>query len=708
MSYVQLAVRQDRPIEHEAADRLERGTFVENLIRALVVDVSTADGNSERQATGYVVGLTGKWGLGKSSVLNLLERKLSSMGRVTVATFNPWLFKGRDELLSGFFDTLRTALGRSTQEEVRNLVSAVDRYWLAVDATAHATAAAIDVAGGGGKATLSWRANRKAVREAAKVRPLSPAEERLSLEKKLKATKTAVVVLIDELDRVEDDDVRAVAQLVKAVGDIRGISYLVAYDPDRVIDALGRGEHEDRRRTGELYLEKIIQHPIPLRPLFAEDARTLLTAALEDHGVDLLAPQSDPQREMLNHLVEVIETPREVKRLVGSFAVLEHIVRGEICPYDVLAYSWLLTKAPSLRNALERNIDKIVDDPTEREITNRVVERMNKVPLPTVVDVLGGLARPHEEIIKLLFPRFRKDAENGNGERLSKRRNLVRLLYLGDPPGMIKRTEIEALWNAGDRAETENQLRLLAEAGKLPAIIDRIGDLLPTLPHAGDVPFWVALARSFRPDQPWLNGPNATFQVADDAATVLYRFAMRDDEARARFKTVFTALHDDGDLLLVPWILRKHLFAHGMTKHAGHSRSDVPFSADETRDLLQAVLPRYREAIVSGIALEYVRNLEAVFVIANTRNWDDELRASLTDQLKGQAAVSTFAGLMVPPGHTADRSTFEELCDADALQTEVARVLKDDPPADAWLASSLRRLKAILSGRDPMFLDDGD
>jgi predicted KAP-like P-loop ATPase len=138
--------RQDRAIESEAADKLDRGPFVESLIRALIVDDSDDSGQLiRRRATGYVVGLTGKWGLGKSSVLNLLARKLESMNRVGVVIFNPWLFKGRDELIIGFFNALRGAMGRSRAEEARALLEAIDRYWGAIQIAANGVAALADL-----------------------------------------------------------------------------------------------------------------------------------------------------------------------------------------------------------------------------------------------------------------------------------------------------------------------------------------------------------------------------------------------------------------------------------------------------------------------------------------------------------------------------------------------------------------------------------
>jgi predicted KAP-like P-loop ATPase len=102
-----------------------------------------------------------------------------------------------------------------------------------------------------------------------------------------------VVVLIDELDRVEDEEVRAVARLVKAVGDIRGISHLVAYDPKRVVDALGRGVGEERSRSGEAYLEKLVQLVVPMRPLLDYEILALLRRTLEAQGHVVLSNDDD-------------------------------------------------------------------------------------------------------------------------------------------------------------------------------------------------------------------------------------------------------------------------------------------------------------------------------------------------------------------------------------------------------------------------------
>ena len=693
--------RQDRPITSPTADQLDLGPFVESLVRALIVsEVDGTGRTTNRRATGFTVGLTGRWGLGKSSVLHLLEARLGSMDRVIVAVFNPWLFRGRDELVSGFFNAMRTALGRSRTEEARDLLDALDRYRGAVQVAGHGIAAVVDLHGGGGLATTAWSRIRTLGRGMPKPKPRSPDDERRALEEKIARSGCAVVVLIDELDRIEDDDVRAVAQLVKAVGDIRGVSYLVAYDPDRVVDALGRGRGGDRRTSGERYLEKIIQHPIPLRPLFGEDTKALLEAALIDHGVELAAPRTESQQALFDHLVSLIETPREVKRLIGAYAVLERTVRGEICPYDVLGYCWILTKSPAVRDKVAAHIDELVNDPGDTSLIARTMRHMNKQAEPDLVGVLGEAAAGHKAILELLFPRFDKlsSATDSDGDRLSRRRNLVRLLYLGNPPGAVPRATLDRLWGSTDLVSLQLELRELMNAGKLAVALDRIDDLLPLLPDTGDTTFWVALARLFYRGSDWLSGAEPERALADDTATILYRLALRDVRQKPRVQAAIAALIADGDLVIVPWILRKLLFAHGLTSHAGPRGGEI-LSLAETRALLASELPRYREAVASGVALRRLPNVEAIFVLMNTADWGEDLRAAITGQLDTVAAIATFAGLLVPPSFVVDLATLDTLCQADVVLARVDTLIANDElPTEQWLADGIHRLRRFLTG----------
>ncbi|CAN7213407.1 KAP family NTPase [Phenylobacterium sp. LjRoot219] len=697
---------QDRPIERARDDRLDRTPFVENLARALVYDEKDDDGRFvARRATGIVVGLTGKWGSGKSSIVNLLADHLGGVEHVAVATFNPWLFQGRDELFAAFFDELRDALGRSSSEKVREARTALDKYRADISAGGQVVAFAADTVAPAwvGKAILKGLAGLKLI---TRPKDLLPQEERRALEEKLEKAEVAVVVLIDELDRIEDDDVRAVAQLVKAVGDIKGISYLVAYDPERVADALGRGEGESRRRSGEAYLEKIVQHPIPLRPLFTHDVERLLDRLLEHHGVQLPPDLTDSEIEVVACIRNAVSTPREIKRLAGAYAVLDRMLRLEVSAADLLGYCWLLTKAPALRDAIARNLEAFVDDPNAPEMTRRVVERIEKME-PSLDEALGVTAKPHEELLQLLFPRFGEGGRENSGERLSRRRNLVRTLYLGDAPGITSRVAVERLWHEPDEAELALALRRLLAEGELRPILDRLDDLLLKLPERGDVPFFRTLSRALVRDHDWYLEPEPHFAVADDAIAQLFRLGLRERSEAGRVQKIVAALVDDGDLILSPGILRKHLFRWGLTHHSqGERRGEFIFDRRETEDLRDSTDKLYRSALTEGRLLRRIPNCEALFALSNTGNWDNSLRESLTGQLSTYEGRASFAALVVPPGHGIDQLTLDRLMDASLVQSRM-EAAGEGKEVKSWIDACLRRLRRSLEGRDTVF-DHGD
>lgn len=696
---------QDRPGERAADDLLDRGPFVESLVRALVVDeVDPLTGRVvARRATGVVVGLTGKWGSGKSMILHLLREQLDGMDHVAVATFNPWLFKGRDELLAAFFNELRDALGRSPEEKVREAMTALDKYRAAITAGGQAIAFAADTVfpawvGKGILKVLGW------MKVITRPKDLSPQEERRALEKKLGAAKVAVVVLIDELDRVDDDEVRAVAQLVKAVGDIQGVSYLVAYDPKRVATALGRGDPG----AGEAYLEKIIQHPIPVRPLFTHDVGVLFRRLLEHHSIQLPPDLSEDELAVVACVQKAIETPRDLKRLIGAYAVIAEMLRQEVSAADVLGYCWLMIKAPALREAIANNLDAFVDDATSETVSRRVIDRMEKRE-PSLDDALGGPPGAHGELLKLLFPQFRPQEREHNGHRLSVRRNLVRTLYLGDAPGIATRETLERLWREPNVDElTLTLVRELAN-GELPGILDRLDDLLPKLPTSGDTTFWPALARALVRDHDWYLHAEPHAAYADDAVTHLLRLGWRDAKQVPRVKDIVAALDADGDLVLVPTILRKHLFRWGLTHHERGERGELfIFDRSETEKLRDQTRQRFKAAVLDGTLLRRLPNGEAMYSLANAELWDDELRDSLTSQLDSYEARASLASLIVPPSHSADLSTLNRLFDAEAVLSRMKAAGEGASAKNStWSDACLRRLRRSLQGKDNMF-DHGE
>jgi len=299
----------ERPINTPDEDKLERAGFIARLCHA-VIDRGT------KTATGAIVGITGPWGSGKSSILNLLERYIkTNYPDVIVVRFDPWLISGRNDLISEFIAELIAELKQAPHGKQRFKKTTTKLVGYGNTLTPLA-----DLLPYGGAA----------VKEAFKIakdhldRDKSVHEQRRELIAALSEISAPIIVLIDELDRLEDEEIRVVAQLVRAIANFPRISYVLAYDVERVIRALAGSEELER---GRAYLEKIVQLQVPLPILIDDEIHRLIEADLDDLCAAGLIPTNrlsieryTGHRGLRGLLVpRVIATPRDAKRLTSSF-----------------------------------------------------------------------------------------------------------------------------------------------------------------------------------------------------------------------------------------------------------------------------------------------------------------------------------------------------------------------------------------------------
>ena len=93
----------DEPIKFIEQDLLGRAEFIENLYKEVI---SLASDDS------FVFGLNGKWGEGKTSVVNLLKGKIEENDDFLVVNFNPWYFGNEKAVLNAFYKQIEQALSQ--------------------------------------------------------------------------------------------------------------------------------------------------------------------------------------------------------------------------------------------------------------------------------------------------------------------------------------------------------------------------------------------------------------------------------------------------------------------------------------------------------------------------------------------------------------------------------------------------------------------
>jgi predicted KAP-like P-loop ATPase len=95
-------------------------------------------------------------------------------------------------------------------------------------------------------------------------------ERKENLEKFLEDKKKKIIIMIDDIDRLDKNEIQTVLKLVKLLANFKHTTYILAFDAEMVSAAIGSNYGGDKD-SGKDFLEKIIQVPI-LLPKISRDA----------------------------------------------------------------------------------------------------------------------------------------------------------------------------------------------------------------------------------------------------------------------------------------------------------------------------------------------------------------------------------------------------------------------------------------------------
>jgi hypothetical protein len=348
------------------ADRALTDRSLDELGLTPVADAVAEKIIALQPADGLVIGLQSPWGMGKSSFLNFLTQKLAATSRVIIVPFSPWLIDDRNALLQELFGELSKSLLKPEKthghrwdlKEYRNRRAAVDR--LRQFARVAAKLKSLPEA-----PHLSWFKdlwNLPFLREATAIAgfvissmaALRPADYTLrelrdDIATRLSLLNKKVIVIIDDVDRLELAEVREVFRLIKAVADFPNTTYIVAFD--RAPLESDATDHDDVVRS---YLDKIIQVPIFLPEPEAVDLRAMLTKAMSGGGsskgiIDRpLRTNNSPWKtdsealrfaDALSPLVRTyLSSPRRIRIIQNAMMTLWPAVSDDVDAADFLIY----------------------------------------------------------------------------------------------------------------------------------------------------------------------------------------------------------------------------------------------------------------------------------------------------------------------------------------------------------------------------------
>ncbi|MDR0891474.1 MAG: KAP family NTPase [Mediterranea sp.] len=185
---------------------------------SLIAKKLTATNINEQSS--YAVGITGEWGVGKTTFLKSLKKEIED--KAEVIEFNPWMCRTPEQVTQDFFASLRHQLS-SKHSTLSKSIREYAKYVNNLTLTPHTTF------------NLDMMLP---------VRGESLYERKRSLSEKFSYLPRPVVVIIDDIDRLEREEVFEVLRLIRNTADLSNTIYIVAYDKEYVTCVLEEKKHQ--------------------------------------------------------------------------------------------------------------------------------------------------------------------------------------------------------------------------------------------------------------------------------------------------------------------------------------------------------------------------------------------------------------------------------------------------------------------------------
>lgn len=341
-------VGMDRPLPVGSAielDELDRDGFAQSAAAALRQVSATS---------GFVLSIEGAWGSGKTSTLAMIQDVLQRESTLppVIVHFNPWLVGDRDALLRLFLAKIASSArvtehaknGQKVARELKAYSKAFGVLKLIPGAEPWASMV---------KTVVTAVAD--ATGDVSEYKTPDLERQKSKVEEALQKFPRPIIVFIDDMDRLFPLEVFEMVRIVKAIGDLPNVGYVLAWDPGYITRALETASVPQ----SHTYLDKIVQVRMPLPGLSLHARETLINRSLKNLSPDATKthfPHDEDRLSLLyfSGLRELLDQPRDFTRVFNTVAVIEPALRGEVVLSDIVGLATLMVKAPTVFELLRK------------------------------------------------------------------------------------------------------------------------------------------------------------------------------------------------------------------------------------------------------------------------------------------------------------------------------------------------------------------
>ena len=408
-------LKDDTPITSLAEDKFGREQFIQNLATALIPQ-------QEMKSKSKVLALIGSWGVGKTSVINIVCETLKRTSKnLHIIHFNPWQYIKRDDLIKPFLEEI--FLGCSKEKiKLFGLRRKISKYYKNFDFSSAkeyligGVAAFESLVGliaiftkiqivlyiilsvffvlcfifSLSKLIHTWLKND------IKSKKVSQGVLKEDVSEYIRKKKIHFLIIIDDIDRLTSEETLQVFRIIRTNADFENTTYLLSFDKSAVINNLN-----SIKIDGKGFIEKIItmEYGLPEPPAFYrrryidEFLGEILNQKNKEFFLDW-QNESYKYNQSIRLLAEAFTTMRDIKRFNNALLLHINILIndgvGEVNFIDLALLECIFLKYRDCYYGIQNNkliLTKTKEEHTAENITAKTIKTTIKEFAKTEIEL---------------------------------------------------------------------------------------------------------------------------------------------------------------------------------------------------------------------------------------------------------------------------------------------------------------------------------
>ena len=413
------------------------------LGRAKVANELSREIKSYKNEDSLTIGIVGKWGSGKTSFINMVLENFEENDDYIIIKFNPWNISSRKQLISDFFLQLSNNIEKKGSNEIIGAIGkslgTLSKFFkpLGFIPPLSVLSTIGDITEKASEFINEYVESEKEDLESLKD----------NINNKLTNLNKKIIIVIDDIDRLCDEEIREMFQLVKSIADFKNTIYILSYDREIVTKALDKTQ----QGKGEEYLEKIVQVSLVLPYISKNDLDKIFINRL---NIIINIPDEEYDNSYFseiyyNGLAENFENLRDIERYMNVFSLGINLAREELNINDYIVITLIKVFEPDLYEYIKNNkeyfsgtkFDEFLNKDKKKILTEleRIYEKLKKLE-----------KRKIKRLIEVVFPKLEVTTyDEGFIDIWGKTRRIATPVYfesyfrLDFPEDEIKKSEIK-------------------------------------------------------------------------------------------------------------------------------------------------------------------------------------------------------------------------------------------------------------------------